>query len=400
MKKKILVTTSTFPRWSTDNEPRFVYDLCLKLKNNFDIIVLAPHHEKSLKHEICNDIEVYRYQYFLKKYQTLTYEGGVLTRLKQKKVRFLLIPFFFIAQILFIRKILKTEKIDLIHAHWIIPQGICAVIVNKTLKKKVPIICTSHGGDLFALRSSIFTALKRWVLNNSNKITVVSSVMRDVLIEMGLAKEKISIISMGVDLKGKFILNEKKERRSKSIISVGRLVEKKGVKYLARAVANLKRRYSDINLIVVGDGPDKTLLELEAKKLNINNNIQFLGAKSQQELVTLYQSSLIAVFPFVIASDGDQEGLGLVVIEAMGSGCATIVSDLPATNDVVDDKINALFVKPEDVDDLTDKISYLIENPHITNAFSKQGRLSVLEKYDWEVIANKYINLLNNVSVD
>lgn len=352
------------------------------------------------KEEILDGIRVCRFQYFLNNYQTLTYEGGILSRLKLNKLRLMLVPFFLVAQVLAIVKIIKKEEIDYVHAHWIIPQGLCAVLAKKVFNYKTPVICTSHGGDLFALNGKIMTCLKKWVLNNCEKITVVSDVMRDVLIDLGLPENKISIISMGVDLTKIFIPDEKGTKQKDLLLFVGRLVEKKGVRYLIDAINIVQASHPGVRLLIVGDGPERKGLELKTQKLGLKEKVSFLGAKIQYDLIELYQKASITIFPFIVADDGDQEGLGLVVIEAMGCGCAIIVSDMPAIHDVVDDRRNGLLVRPKDVGDLVDKISYIIENPELAKELGHEARYSVLGRYDWQIIGKKYGNLFESVYVD
>lgn len=399
-KKTILVLTSTFPRWKNDHEPAFVFDLCRELKRHFAVIVLAPHCNMARKEEVLDGIRVCRYQYFFNNYQTLAYEGGILSRIKQNKFRSILVPFFLIAHVVSLAKIIKKGEIDYIHAHWIIPQGFCAVIVKKMFNCSAPIICTSHGGDLFALNGYLMTCLKKWVLKNCDKITVVSTAMCNVLINLGLPEKKISVISMGVDLSRKFIPHDTYVKQKGLLLFVGRLVEKKGVKYLIDAVSRVQGEHADVRLLIVGDGPEKKSLELKTKRLGLTKKISFLGAKTQYELIELYQKASIAVFPFIVANDGDQEGLGLVVIEAMGCCCATIVSDLPATHDVVNNNKNGLLVRPKDVDELASKIHYIIKNPGVAIELGQEGRNSMLRRYDWEIIGKRYIRLFNSYYVD
>jgi len=181
-RKKILVTASTFPRWKDDTEPPFVYELCKRLvKHDIDVDVLAPHAEGARSKEIMDGINIYRYPYFLSKYERLSYNGGILANLKRNKLNYMLVPLFLIAQTFATWKILSHKKYDLIHAHWLIPQGLISVIITKYLQKERPkILCTSHGGDLFAFQSPLFNKIKKWILNNSDGVTVVSEHMRKI----------------------------------------------------------------------------------------------------------------------------------------------------------------------------------------------------------------------------
>ena len=91
---RILVVTSTFPRWINDTEPAFVFELCKRLSKTFNVTVLAPHAPGSKLIETIEDVQVVRYRYFLNNLQRLTNEGGIMANLKKNSFNNLLIPFF------------------------------------------------------------------------------------------------------------------------------------------------------------------------------------------------------------------------------------------------------------------------------------------------------------------
>ena len=152
-KKKLLVTASTFPRWENDTEPRFVLDLCTHMTDDFDVTVLAPAAVGAADKEVIEGVKVIRYHYFpIHKWETLCYPGAIVPRIKEKKVRVLLVPFLFIGLYFHLLKLMP--EYDVVHAHWLIPQG----IVQSFFKK--PYIVTGHGGDVTSLNSGIIKKLK------------------------------------------------------------------------------------------------------------------------------------------------------------------------------------------------------------------------------------------------
>src|SRR5690606_30031608 len=119
----------------------------------------------------------------------------------RRKWTWLLVPLFFIAQLIASAKLLMARSYTAIHAHWIIPQGLVAVIINLLFRKNIPILLTSHGGDLFGLRSKPMKWIKQWVVRRSTHLTVVSEAMRAYCVdELGIDASKITVRSMGVDL--------------------------------------------------------------------------------------------------------------------------------------------------------------------------------------------------------
>jgi len=159
--KNILVFTSTFPTFiEGDATPPFVYELSKRLaqKEGFHIVVLTPFRKGSKVFEERDGLRIYRFKYGF----TSLCEGGILPNLKKNKFLFFQVPFFLFFAFVNLAKIVKKEKIDIIHAHWIIPQGFISVLYKKLFRKKeLKIICTSHGSDLFGLQNPFMKKIKK-----------------------------------------------------------------------------------------------------------------------------------------------------------------------------------------------------------------------------------------------
>ena len=213
-----------------------------------------------------------RYRYCFAALETLAYDGGMLSRVRQNPLRLLLLPLFLIAQLFAIVRLQREFRFDAIHAHWIVPQGVVAAVLRTWSRSMPPVLVTSHGGDLYALRGRILERLKRWVLGKADAVTVVSDAMVEYCEQQGIAPERIIVQSMGVDLESKFTPGDGETARD-GLIFVGRLVEKKGVAHLIEAMAILSERYPDLSLNIVGDGPLRESLETLAAKLRVQGRV-------------------------------------------------------------------------------------------------------------------------------
>jgi len=393
-KKRILVFTSTFPRWKNDAEPPFVLNLTKQLTKEFQCIVIAPHHKEAAIHEVIENITVKRFRYFISRFQTLTYNGGILARLKQNRLRSLQIPFFLLAELFSLIKTLKSEKPHLIHAHWLIPQGLVAVIARKITRNPAKILCTIHGGDLYSLQGKVLNAIKKYILNNVDCITVVSNTMKSELTDMGIDNDKVFVIPMGVDLLKTFKRNSQITRKPHSLLFVGRLVEKKGITYLIEAMQNIVSQFPSTTLSIVGSGPDKIMLQTLTRQLDLDNNIKFLGNIENQKLVTIYNQHQVVIFPSIIANNGDQEGFGLVLVEAIGCECAVISTDLEPMKDIITHNQDAIIVKQKSPDAITHAVKELFTNDNLAGRIAKHGRQQVVKYFDWNVIGEKYIRII------
>jgi glycosyltransferase involved in cell wall biosynthesis len=271
------------------------------------------------------------------------------------------------------------------------------VLARMFMKSPSPLLCTSHGADLYGLKGILFNRVKRFVLTHSSAVSVVSRAMRKEVIRLEKGYAKARVIPMGVDLQNQFVpLPEKPEKGS--LLFVGRLVEKKGARYLIEAIPHILKKHPHIMLRIAGDGPEKPALRKQVSELRADDRVQFLGAVENSSLPALYQSSDVVIFPSVIADDGDQEGFGLVLVEALGCECAVVVTDLPAMQDIITDGKTGIVVPQKNVRELAEKVVYLLDNPSLGRSLGKRGRQYVLEKYDWESIVLQYVSLMESMS--
>ncbi|MDP3941941.1 MAG: glycosyltransferase [bacterium] len=401
-KKKILVLTSTFPRWKNDTTPPFVFELEKRLAKDFDITVLAPHSQGAKKYEKLENLNIYRFQYFWPaSYQKLCYEGGILPNIKKNK--FLLIQG--ITLILFeffsAMKLIREKKIDLIHAHWIIPQGVVALLLKKILH--TPYIVTTHGGDIYGLQNKIMRHVKKIILENAEKITVVSTSIKEKILQEINRKINVEVVSMGVDSK---LFNVKKYDQSIKekyningpfLLFVGRLAEKKGVSFLIRAMQSVIKKFPDAKLLIIGEGTILNQLKGLSAQLGVDKNIIFLGPLPNLELPKYYATCDIVVCPSIQTDDGDAEGLPVTILEGLASGCCVVSTNTGGISDVIDPNYNGVLIKQKDILSLSNTILALLYEPKKRHYYRKNS-LRTVRKYDWGNIIQSYSRLISPVT--
>lgn len=395
---RVLVLTSTFPRWKNDTEPAFVFELSRRLVASFDVTVLSPRTLGSKRQEDMAGLRVIRFPYFFQRWEKLAmHGGGILNKLKSHPLYYLMIPFFLLGQLRAVIVLLRSEQFDLIHAHWLIPQGLIAALSLLITRQKIPLLCTSHGGDLYALRGKILERLKRWIMDKSAALTVVSKAMKKTVVDMSVDPAKVEVIPMGVDLKGLFTPDPRVQRKTDELLFVGRLVEKKGVHFLLEAMSAVLKKHPSVRLILAGSGPMEQELRQQAGRLHLSERVDFLGMVAQTQLPALYQRATLAIFPFVVAKSGDQEGFGLVQVEAMGCECPVIAGDLPAIHDIIAHEENGLIFPSGNAEALADAIIKLLDKSELRARLAGEGRKRVVQKFDWEIVAGKYAGRYNNL---
>ena len=391
----LLVLASTYPRWAGDPEPGFVHELARRLVGQFRVVVLCPHAPGAKTGEVLDGVEVIRYRYAPERCERLVNEGGIVANLRRSAWKYLLVPGFVLAQVCGAWRLIRREKVDVVHAHWLVPQGLIAAVLQCLPGRKVPFLVTSHGADLYALRGRLLDALKRFVVRKASAVTVVSHPM---LAELGAIRaeaSKVSVQSMGVDLTTRFSPDARVERSRGEILFVGRLVEKKGLRHLVAAMPLVLGKRPDSYLTIAGFGPEEAMLKHLALRLGVGERVHFLGGVSQDELPDLYRRAAVFVAPFVTAASGDQEGLGLVLVEAIGCGCPVVAGDVPAVREVFG-QMGVPCVPADDVGRLASAILAVLGSPEEAHTFASGLRERVAQYFDWGSVAAVYHALINS----
>ncbi|HDS45295.1 MAG TPA: hypothetical protein ENN68_04255, partial [Methanomicrobia archaeon] len=247
--RKILVITSNYPRFPKDTSGWFIHELSKRLiSNGFQMFALAPHcYDAKFKEEI-DEIKIYRFPYFYPfRLQKLAYNNGIAYNLKSSHLAKIQVPFFFLFELLYALKLVRRENIEVIHSHWIIPQGLVGAICKKIFG--LPHLTTIHSSEITLLKKiPLGGNIAQFIVKNSDVIVSVSSHRANELLNLisqeviESTKEKIKIIPLGVNLE--YFKNKKSKEELKAkyginskyvVLFVGRLVEVKGCEYLIEA---------------------------------------------------------------------------------------------------------------------------------------------------------------------
>jgi glycosyltransferase involved in cell wall biosynthesis len=397
LKPKILIITSTFPTFTVGNTtPPFIYELTKGIAeiSELELIVLTPYIKGGKLYEQVGDIKIYRFKYGF----TALCDGAIWPNLKKNKFLWLQVPLFLFFYLINLAKIITKEKIKLIHAHWVLPQGLIAIIYKKFFDNKIKIICTAHGTDLHKMQNKIFRYLKKIVLHNIEMLTIVSSNLIKEIDKLSLkTKPPIKVLPMGVDDK-KFSPNNYQEQIRKKyqinnlfLLFVGRLSEEKGVKYLISAMPTIVNKYKDIKLLIVGNGPLKNILNEQVDNLKLSNNILFLDSVPHDKLPPYFATADIFIGPSI------REGFGLVFVEALMSKTCVLASNLSTISDIIIHNQTGLQVDVKDKEVFSGAIMRLIEEEKLRNYLAENGYKYVKNKFSLKKIADQYNQSIKKV---
>jgi hypothetical protein len=194
-KPRLLVLASTYPARPGDGTPSFVRDLALGMAEAFDIEVLVPAVPGGASRERDGALAVTRFRYFWRRWEDLA-DGAILENLRAHRSRLLQVPVLVLAEYVAVRRAVRRNRPDAIHAHWILPQGLVARLATRG----IPTVVTTLGGDLYALRSGAARRLKAGVVRHASAVTVMNGEMRAMVEALGAKPADVLVMPMGFDL--------------------------------------------------------------------------------------------------------------------------------------------------------------------------------------------------------
>jgi phosphatidylinositol alpha-1,6-mannosyltransferase len=389
----LLVLTSTFPKGTNDSTPPFVFQLCSRLLPDLDVTVLTPAVRNAPETDTLQGVRVRRFHYFWPRSLERLADGAILESLSRSPWLYFQVPFLLLFELIAAFRLARTTRPDVIHAHWLVPQGIVAVLVGRILK--IPVVITAHGGDVYGLRGRLLHALRKALASRCEAVTVVSRDMATKLPAVTSRRgEPPRVMPMGVDTQRFSAEPTRGDDPNQTVLFVGRLAKKKGVEYLIRAFPHVLARHPDARLMVVGDGPCHGELETLSSQLGLADRVCFAGAQPPAELPRFYAGSRLFVGPSLVTRGGDTESFGLVFVEAMAADCPVVGTSVGGIPDVVIHGRTGLLVEPESPAALAEAINRLLDSPAEAEKMRALARRWVRRKFDWRQVAQGYAHLL------
>ncbi len=292
--------------------------------------------------------------------------------------------------------LVRKKKYDVINTHFAIPSGLIGLIISKFFK--IPHIPTIIGADIYDPTRSypwyIRALVRKMIailLKHADDVVAISGDTKKRAVQLYGIDRKINIICYGIPeiaIPKAQRLHYNLKESDFAIISIGRLVKRKGYQYLFEAIYRLKN--SSIKLLIIGEGEEKEKLEILANELRINSQIIFLGFVSEEEKNRYLSLADIFVLPSL------HEGQGIVFLEAMYFGLPIITTDNGGQTDFLKENITGFLVPVKNVEKLAEKIRLLLTNEELRKNISDFNREYAKEFCDSN-LAQQYENLFERV---
>ncbi|MDW7998530.1 MAG: glycosyltransferase [Thermodesulfovibrio sp.] len=297
---------------------------------------------------------------------------------------------------LFDRYIQKNKiEFDLIHAHFIWPQGYVAAKLGKKYNRQV--IITAHGHDVYDLpfRNYEWLNIVHQTLKSVSKIiTVSNSNLRIIKNKLGIDPMKVEVIPNGfsknyIQIENKIFLRRKLNlptEGKKILLNVAALVPIKGHKYLIEAMNIISKKRDDVICIIIGDGPMRSCLQKKIKENSLEEKVILLGFKPHDEIPLWMDSADLFVLPSL------NEGNPTVMFEALGAGLPFVGTAVGGVPEIITSEDYGLLCKPADPEDLAEKILIALEKEWDREKIRKYA-----ERFTWENIAMQVVRVYEEV---
>jgi colanic acid/amylovoran biosynthesis glycosyltransferase len=283
------------------------------------------------------------------------------------------------------------RSFDIVYCHfgW---NGLYASMLREIGALSGKLVTVFHGADVSWQLQAFGTDVYRPLFQRGELFLPISEHWQRTLIGLGCPAERVRVHRMGIDTT-RFASVERSLAVGQAVelITISRLVEKKGVEYGIRAVGQLVARGRDVRYTILGDGPLRPALEELIRRLDLAERVTLAGPRDHDGVHAALARSHIAVAPSVTSQDGDQEGIPVSLMEAMATGMPVVSTVHSGIPELVRDGVTGRLVPERDVDALARALGDLIDHPEGWPAMGQAARQHVLEHFAIDTLNDRLV---------
>jgi colanic acid/amylovoran biosynthesis glycosyltransferase len=305
-------------------------------------------------------------------------------------------PASFLRPIYLIIPWLKQSPYDIILCHFG-RNGLKANLLRDLGLTQAKIVVVFHGYDISLYLAIHGQDIYQDLFSQVDLVQPISQHWERKLLDLGCPKNKILVHHMGIDC-NKFQYRAEQPSSSQiHLVSIARLVAKKGLQYSIQAVAQLIPRYPNLEYQIIGDGVLKEDLEQLIKQLNITKNVKLLGWRQQPEVAAIIAQADILLAPSITSQDGDCEGIPVSLMESMARGLPVISTYHSGIPELIENGVSGYLLPERDITNLATKIEHLITNPELRQKMGQAGRQKVETDYNIQILNDRLVQILQQL---
>jgi glycosyltransferase involved in cell wall biosynthesis len=284
-------------------------------------------------------------------------------------------------------KLERGADFDLIDAHYFYPDGVAATLLGRHFNK--PVVITARGTDINLIPD--YATPRRMILSAANRaagLVTVCQALKDRMVDLGVQGERIQVLRNGVDLntfrrpKDRAALRAKLNLDSRTVISVGHLIPRKGHDLVIRSLSHLP----DVHLLIAGEGPEEQALRSLAQKIGVASRVRFLGPVEHEQLSDFYGAADL----LVLASS--REGWANVLLESMACGTPVAVSNVWGAPEVVGAHEAGVLIEERTPEAIARGIEQILHEPP-----DRAAVRAYAEKFSWDDTSKGQMTLFRRI---
>lgn len=385
---KVIHVATAFPRHHDDPITPWLVELVRRQRQDgIDASVLAPAYRGGPDEE-SSGVPVRRFRYAPRFLETLTHEQAVPDRIRDRPASAVLVPPYLAAGCAAAAELGRAAP-DLVHVHWPMPHALFGASMRKASGGRTAMVCSFYSVEVNWVDQRLpwLRPFLEWSIRSADAVTAISTSTATAV--RGLYDCPVAVVPYAAVIPD---VSPDRVRPALSspnepvrLLFVGRLVERKGVEVLVRALARL-RHMRDAELVIVGSGNREDSVRRTAALEGVADHVHFRGFVTAERLAEEYAEADIFVLPAVVDSRGDTEGLGVVLLEALAYERPVIASRAGGIPDIVIDGETGWLSDPGDSEVLARRILDVISDPNEARRVAAQGKRRAEARFSWERI--------------
>ena len=283
------------------------------------------------------------------------------------------------------------KSYDVIHAHFG-PNGLMAIRLRQAGFLQGKVVTSFHGFDANVVPNILGKKYYHSLFEQGEAFVVSSKFIQKKLLALGLNKEKVHRIAVGIDV-NMWTFQERQgwQHAFPMVLSVGRLMEVKGFTYAMEAMVKVRKFFPSVQYHLVGEGPLQGVLEQQLRGLDLQDCVHLLGNKNQAELNAIYQKADLFVMPSVRTNDGAEEGQGMVLFEAQAAGLPVVATCSGGIAESLPE--DAVLIRERNSDDLAERIIEQLQALQEQGYDGIKGRIFVQQHFEVGRLNKKILEL-------
>jgi glycosyltransferase involved in cell wall biosynthesis len=284
---------------------------------------------------------------------------------------------------------MRKEGLSHIHAHLLGPPASIALFLSVYLG--IPFSFTMHASNIWTdplmLGTKLLLCRKAVTISRYNKEYLVGRYGTEM-------EDKIHIIHCGID-PDIYHPGTDRERKRGTVLSVGRLYETKGFRYLLEACRILKEKGVSFRCLVAGDGEEREMLKAMSAEYGTGDLVTFLGGQTKERVLELLREASLFVLPSIVTDRGEREGIPVSIMEAMAMELPVVTTRTVGIPELVEDGIEGLLVEQRNPDQLASALEFLLGNEEVREEMGRRGRLKIIGEFNIHQIPELFFPVFN-----